>query len=77
MRKNAHSRKIVTFEELLRACLYEQEALRRVSVISAPWFCFPRQIADIAAFPAVLLPRQLLWALRSPGPVPPGGSKAS
>ena len=32
MGKNADSRKIGTIEELLRACLYEQEALRRVLV---------------------------------------------
>ncbi len=32
MGKNADSRKIATFEEPLRACLYEQEALRRVLV---------------------------------------------
>ncbi len=30
--QDADSRKIATFEELLRACLYEQEALRRVLV---------------------------------------------
>ncbi len=32
MGKNADSRKIATFEEPLRACLYEQEALRRLLV---------------------------------------------
>ncbi len=30
--QDADSRKIATFEELFRACLYEQEALRRVLV---------------------------------------------
>ncbi len=32
MGKNADSREVATVEELLRACLYEQEALRRVLV---------------------------------------------
>ena len=32
MAKKAHKREAVTFEELLRSCVYEQEALRRVLV---------------------------------------------
>jgi len=32
MAEKLDPRQIVTFEELLRACLYEQEALRRVLV---------------------------------------------
>ncbi len=32
MAEKLDSRQIATFEELLRACLYEQEALRRVIV---------------------------------------------
>jgi len=32
MAEKADSREVATFEELLRACLYEQEALRRVLV---------------------------------------------
>ena len=32
MGKNADSREVAPFDELLRACLYEQEALRRVLV---------------------------------------------
>ena len=35
MAKNADPEQLVTFEELLRACLYEQEALRRVLVKKA------------------------------------------
>ncbi len=32
MAEKLDPRQVVTFEELLRACLYEQEALRRVLV---------------------------------------------
>jgi len=32
MAERANPKQLVTFEELLRACLYEQEALRRVLV---------------------------------------------
>ncbi len=32
MTEKLDPRQVVTFEELLRACLYEQEALRRVLV---------------------------------------------
>ncbi len=32
MAERLDPRQVVTFEELLRACLYEQEALRRVLV---------------------------------------------
>ena len=32
MAEKADPKQVVTFEELLRACLYEQEALRRVMV---------------------------------------------
>jgi len=32
MAERADPKQLVTFEELLRACLYEQEALRRVLV---------------------------------------------
>ena len=32
MAQKADPKQLVTFEELLRACLYEQEALRRVLV---------------------------------------------
>ncbi len=32
MAEKLDSRQVATFEELLRACLYEQEALRRVLV---------------------------------------------
>ena len=36
MAEKLDARQVATFEELLRACLYEQEALRRVLVRKGP-----------------------------------------
>ncbi len=40
MAEKLDPKQVITFEELLRACLYEQEALRRYERLVVCPFCF-------------------------------------